>query len=101
MESIELYHAEYRVPLGRGFAFREALRHSDFLDPTLLPIRSDADFRLHRVIEWIEARSINDERTVLVPRELIDRDSRISTLRDKIFCSSSNGLASGKHEPKL
>ncbi len=95
MESIELHHAEHFVPPGELYSLREALIESRFINPVSLPLRSDALFREERVIRWIEARNIQSHEAILVPREIVDRDSRVCNPKDEIFFSSSNGLASG------
>lgn len=94
LESIELHHAE-RVSPGMRFSVGKAIVDNCFLNPLQLPIRSDVIFREKMEIQWILGRNESSKKEILVPREIISRDSRLSTWSKGLFFSSSNGLASG------
>lgn len=95
MEGIEFHYAEGRLPEGRPFSLGEAVASSDFADPTLLPLRNDAAFREDRVLPWLEAEEYGTGRPVWVPRELVDIDALSAHRFERLFNTSSTGLASG------
>lgn len=95
MESIELYHSERCVPPGSRHSIGEALRSERFVRPTQFVVRSDVPFRESIELDWIDATDYVSGEPLKVPRELLDRDARVDNAYDRLFLSSSNGLASG------
>ncbi len=95
MESIELYHGEVCVPPGTSHALGQALRSDEFVDPRALPIRSTAEFREEKHVLWVDATDYETGEVFKVPRELLDRDALVSNAYERVFISTSNGLASG------
>lgn len=95
MESIELHHAENYVPDGITCSIGDASISSDSVNPISLPLRSDAEYHTDRKVQWIAAQGLSRSDQAFIPREIVDRDSRTTCVKDRIFFSSSNGLASG------
>jgi ribosomal protein S12 methylthiotransferase accessory factor len=94
MESIEIHHAEHFVPAGTVASLWASVRDDRYVNPLLLPIRSDAVFDESTVCRWVEGTDILSERPRRLPRELIDLDFTTKP-KQAVFLSSSNGLASG------
>ncbi len=96
MEAIELWHAE--IPEGevRRATARE-VRDELGYDARTLALADLNCFHDQLVLEWLEATSLDSQRSTLVPRELVTLDSRVERIgwRLPVFRASSNGLASG------
>jgi YcaO-like protein with predicted kinase domain len=94
MESVEIHHAEHFVPAGTEAALWASVRDDTYVNPLLLPIRSDAVFNENTVCHWIPGMDILSGRLRWIPRELIELDFTTKS-KEVVFVSSSNGLASG------
>jgi YcaO-like protein with predicted kinase domain len=95
MESIEVHHAEHFVPRGHRRSLRAAARDPAYVNPLLLPVRPRAKIVNGAAVEWIEARDIATGARHFVPREMVDLGRLSGGRAQRIFVSSSSGLASG------
>ncbi|MEM8570025.1 MAG: YcaO-like family protein [Pseudomonadota bacterium] len=94
MEAIELFHAE-NLPSGqliRACDFGKSEAIPNLLD---LSIRASSRVSADHEIECLPARELTTQALRFVPRELIDLDTTSGSRRDRIFRSSTVGLAAG------
>lgn len=94
MEAIEIYHAE-NLPAGEKYSLTHAAKSSDFVSPTDLPLRANAQFSKLNKISWLKAVNLFTGKECWVPRELCDLDSTVERKSSGLFRSSTVGLASG------
>ncbi len=94
MEAIELYHAENPEEERFLRQSRNGMRNSGL--ETLVPKRSEVDRRIHfspeRVIDWVEAEELTENRKVWVPA------CAAWFIEPSIYRTTTNGLASGNHQ---
>lgn len=93
MESIEVFHAEQRLPRRLTRGLFECERNPAFISPHRLFLRADADLS-ERKIPWAKGQDLFDHDMKWIPAELFDLD--FSKPREPpVFLATSNGLASG------
>jgi YcaO-like protein with predicted kinase domain len=94
MESIEMYHAEHFTPPGEWAPLSQFAKIDDYINPAVLPVRSDATLDFESEIYWVQGHDIVSGRPKWIPHELFDADCTKKS-KNPFFCQSSNGLSSG------
>lgn len=98
MESIELWHAEHAAPLRHWGSAQELQVRWRLAEWRHIDRRSDSAFDEATATAWVEAQSLLDEESALLPFEAVHTDGGLpEPLGSGHFLCTSNGLASGNN----
>ncbi|MCC5791659.1 MAG: YcaO-like family protein [Legionellaceae bacterium] len=95
MESIETWHAEECPPADRIGSYHDLSQQERLLALDQDSLSIIPEHLPHFRLEWLQARELNSDSAVYIPRAMVCIDHQQANYSKLIFFSNTNGLASG------